>query len=101
MGGAGTYAFLVGCGWFEGGTFRVRQFLMSSVTGERGLLRALAELGRAAGTVVSYNGKSFDLPLIDTRFLFHRLPSPFEGMPHVDMLHPGAAPVAAAGRRAT
>ena len=88
MGGAGTYAFLVGCGWFEGGTFRVRQFLMSSVTGERGLLRALADLGRATGTVVSYNGKSFDLPLIDTRFLFHRLPSPFEGMPHVDMLHP-------------
>jgi uncharacterized protein YprB with RNaseH-like and TPR domain len=88
VGGAGTYAFLVGCGWFEGGTFRVRQFLMSSVTGERGLLRALSDLGRAAGTVVSYNGKSFDLPLIDTRFLFHRLPSPFEGMPHVDMLHP-------------
>jgi uncharacterized protein YprB with RNaseH-like and TPR domain len=88
MGGAGTYAFLVGCGWFEGGTFRVRQLLMSSVTGERGLLSALAELGRASGTVVSYNGKSFDLPLIDTRFLFHRLPSPFEGMPHVDMLHP-------------
>jgi uncharacterized protein YprB with RNaseH-like and TPR domain len=88
MGGAGTYAFLVGCGWFEGGTFRVRQFLMSSVTGERGLLRALSDLGRACGTVVSYNGKSFDLPLIDTRFLFHRLPSPFEGMPHVDMLHP-------------
>ena len=88
MGGAGTYAFLVGCGWFEGGTFRVRQFLMSSVTGERGLLRALSDLGRASGTVVSYNGKSFDLPLIDTRFLFHRLPSPFEGMPHVDMLHP-------------
>jgi uncharacterized protein YprB with RNaseH-like and TPR domain len=88
MGGAGTYAFLVGCGWFEGGTFRVRQFLMSSVTGERGLLSALAEVGRASGTVVSYNGKSFDLPLIDTRFLFHRLPSPFDGMPHVDMLHP-------------
>ena len=55
MGGAGTYAFLVGCGWFEGGTFRVRQFLMSSVTGERGLLRALSDLGRASGTVVSYN----------------------------------------------
>jgi hypothetical protein len=52
------------------------------------LLRALSDLGRASGTVVSYNGKSFDLPLIDTRFLFHRLPSPFEGMPHVDMLHP-------------
>ncbi|HEY6509855.1 MAG TPA: ribonuclease H-like domain-containing protein [Vicinamibacterales bacterium] len=88
MGGAGTYAFLVGCAWFDGGTFRMRQYLMSSVTGERGLLLALADLVRDTGTVVTYNGKSFDLPLIETRFLFHRMTSPFAGMPHVDMLHP-------------
>lgn len=88
MGGAGTYAFLVGCAWFDGGVFRLRQYLMSSVTGERGLLLALADLARDSGTVVTYNGKSFDLPLIETRFLFHRMASPFAGMPHVDMLHP-------------
>ena len=43
---------------------------------------------RAAGTVVTYNGKTFDLPLIETRYLFHRLETPFAGLPHVDMLHP-------------
>ena len=37
---------------------------------------------------MTYNGKSFDLPLIETRFLFHRMETPFAGMPHVDMLHP-------------
>ena len=87
-GGAGTYAFLVGCGWFDGGTFRVRQYLMSSVAGERALLTALIEVARESGTVVTYNGKTFDLPLIETRYLFHRMESPFAGMPHVDMLHP-------------
>jgi len=47
----------------------------------------VASLAAAAGTVVTYNGKTFDLPLIDTRFLFHRRSSPFGGVPHVDMLH--------------
>jgi uncharacterized protein len=87
-GGAGTYAFLVGCGWFDGGTFRIRQFFLSSFTAERALLEAVADLAAAAGTVVSYNGKSFDLPLIENRFSLHRLPTPFSEMPHIDMLHP-------------
>ncbi len=87
-GGAGTYAFLVGCGWFAGGTFRIRQFFLSSFTGERALLEAVGDLGADAGTVVTYNGKSFDVPLIETRFALHRLPSPFGEMPHLDMLHP-------------
>jgi uncharacterized protein len=87
-GGAGTYAFLVGCAWFAGGTFRVRQFFLSSFTAERALLEAVGDVAATAGTVVSYNGKSFDLPLIETRFALHRLSSPFGGLPHIDMLHP-------------
>jgi uncharacterized protein len=87
-GGAGTYAFLVGCGWFAGGTFRIRQFFLSSFTAERALLEAVGDVAGTAGTVVSYNGKSFDLPLIETRFALHRLTTPFASMPHVDMLHP-------------
>jgi len=98
-GGAGTYAFLVGCGWFDGGTFRVRQFFLSSFTAERALLEAVAEVAADAGTVVSYNGKSFDLPIIETRFALHRLPSPFAEMPHVDMLHPARHMWRGPGRR--
>ena len=86
-GGAGTCAFLVGCGWFDGGTFRVRQFFLSSYAGERILLDALTVIAGEAGAVVTYNGKSFDLPLIETRFLFNRMTTPFAGMPHIDMLH--------------
>ena len=48
-GGAGTYAFLVGCGWFDGGTFRIRQFFLSSFAAERALLEAVAERRRHGG----------------------------------------------------
>ncbi len=61
---------------------------MSSYTAERLLLETLAELAASAHLVVSYNGKTFDLPLIETRFLFNRLATPFAGIPHLDMLHP-------------
>ena len=87
-GGAGTYAFLVGCAWFEGCTFRVRQFFMSAARAEKAVLAALRELARSAHMVVTFNGKTFDLPLIETRYVFHRLETPFTGMPHLDMLHP-------------
>jgi uncharacterized protein YprB with RNaseH-like and TPR domain len=87
-GGAGTCAFLVGCGWFDGGTFRTRQFFLSSYAAERALLDEVAQLAGSCGALVSYNGKTFDLPLIETRFLFHRMTTPFAGIAHLDMLHP-------------
>jgi hypothetical protein len=87
-GGAGTYAFLVGCAWFDGDAFRVRQFFLSSFTAERVLLQAVAGLAASACGVVTYNGKSFDLPLLETRFSLHRMPTPFASLPHIDMLHP-------------
>ncbi len=87
-GGAGTYAFLVGCGWFDGGTFRIRQFFLSNFSAERALLDAVGAITAGIDAVVTYNGKTFDLPLIDTRFIIHRATTPFAGMPHIDMLHP-------------
>jgi uncharacterized protein YprB with RNaseH-like and TPR domain len=86
-GGAGSYAFLFGCGWFERGRFRVRQFLLSSFASERALLQAVGDIAGTVDALVTYNGKSFDLPLIETRYALNRLATPFTGMPHVDMLH--------------
>ncbi len=86
-GGAGSYAFLVGCGWFSRGRFHVRQFLLSSFGSERALLEAVRDVAEDVDTVVTYNGKSFDLPLIETRYALNRLTTPFADMPHVDMLH--------------
>jgi uncharacterized protein len=88
-GGAGTLAFLVGCGWFgDDGAFVTRQFLLARHADERMLLEAVAgELARA-GALVSFNGKSFDAPLLEGRYLFHRVAWRGREMPHVDVLHP-------------
>ncbi|MDQ3068217.1 MAG: ribonuclease H-like domain-containing protein [Acidobacteriota bacterium] len=87
-GGAGTVAFLVGCAWFDCGALQVRQFVLTSMAAERALLEALREQIDAAPFVASYNGRTFDAPLMDVRWAFHRLPSPFETKPHFDMLPP-------------
>jgi len=87
-GGAGTIAFLVGCGYFDLGAFQVRQFLLASHSGERALLAAVAEFFEDAELIVTYNGKTFDLPVMETRWLFHRMQPPLGGVPHFDMLHP-------------
>jgi uncharacterized protein len=88
-GGAGTQAFLVGCGWFEDdGGFTTRQYLLARYSDERAMLTAVAEeLGRA-GALVSFNGKSFDAPVLETRYLFHRLEWTASRQPHIDVLHP-------------
>lgn len=95
-GGAGTYAFLVGFGAFEEDHFWTRQFLLRGYGEERALLHlvrkfitGLSNADRdSEPTLVTYNGRSFDLPLIDTRFQMQRVPSPFDSLSHVDMLFP-------------
>jgi uncharacterized protein YprB with RNaseH-like and TPR domain len=86
-GGAGTVAFLVGCGFFDAGAFQVRQFLLTSHTAERALLSAVAEFFDDADLIVSYNGKTFDIPVMETRWLFHRMELPLDGVAHFDTLH--------------
>lgn len=87
-GGAGTVAFLVGVGWFDMGAFQVRQFLLTSYASERALLCAVSECFQATALLVTYNGKTFDVPVMETRWLFHRMPLPLESVRHFDMLHP-------------
>jgi uncharacterized protein YprB with RNaseH-like and TPR domain len=87
-GGAGTMAFLAGCGWFEPAGFRVRQWLLISPAGEKTLLGALGKAFGEASMLVSYNGRSFDVPLMEMRWAFHRETSPFGDLPHFDMLSP-------------
>lgn len=87
-GGAGTVAFLVGCAWFDCGALQVRQFLLTSLAAERALLEALSAQFDAAPFVASYNGRTFDAPLMDVRWAFHRMASPLESKPHFDMLPP-------------
>ena len=89
FGGAGTQAFLVGCAAIEGTSIRVRQFLMPGFEHERALL---GELQRVGGSRTARSAPSTAAPStcrsIETRFMFHRVPCPLDGVPHLDMLHP-------------
>ncbi len=87
-GGAGTVAFLVGCGHFDDDGFHTKQFFLSGYEAEHDLLMSLGELLTHYAGLVTYNGRTFDVPLIETRYLFHRLESPFDHLPHFDMLFP-------------
>ncbi len=86
-GGTGTVAFLVGVGYFTEATFRLDQCFMRDYDDEEPMLRFLAEPFRNAKTLVSYNGKSFDLPLLRTRYIANRIPFHLDGAMHFDLVH--------------
>ena len=86
-GGTGTYAFLVGVGFFDGDGFEVRQYFMRDLDEEPALLAALEALFRSFDGFVTYNGAGFDLALLETRFVLARrrwLGDRF----HLDLLNP-------------
>jgi uncharacterized protein YprB with RNaseH-like and TPR domain len=85
-GGTGTYAFLVGVGLFEGEQFVIHQFFMRDFYEEPAQLHALGQLLDRLEAVVSFNGKSFDLPLLETRFIMSRQPPRLTDAPHLDLL---------------
>src|SRR5688572_1953172 len=89
QGGTGMVPFLVGLGYFEGEDFQMAQYFMRDFDEEPSMLLAISDLLNRFKLVVTYNGSSFDLPLLETRFTLARLDSPFEGMAHLDLL-PGA-----------
>ena len=86
-GGTGTYAFLVGVGFFDGDHFEVRQLFMRDLDEEPALLTALEEIFQRFDGFVTYNGSGFDLPLLETRFVLGRRRFPGTVF-HVDLLGP-------------
>ncbi len=87
-GGAGTAAFLIGVGYVQGSRFVVRQYFMRDYHEEGALLEALAEELKPFRYMVTFNGKMFDIPLLDARFRLNRGRFPLAGIPHLDLLHP-------------
>jgi uncharacterized protein YprB with RNaseH-like and TPR domain len=82
---AGTVAFLVGLGWWDGDRLRLLQLLLPDHSEERSLLDALTAEIPAGAWLVTYNGRTFDWPLLETRYRMSRLlPPAFDG--HLDLL---------------
>jgi tetratricopeptide (TPR) repeat protein len=87
-GGTGTYVFMVGLAYFRDDRLLVRQFFMRDHAEEPAMLAALAqELGRHEA-VVTFNGKSFDVPLLMTRYTANRQRPSMPTEIHLDLLHP-------------
>ena len=87
-GGSGTYAFLIGVAWWEGGGLEIEQFFLREYSEERALLFALKERIAERPVLVTFNGKSFDWPLLETRYRMSRRISVPISRAHLDFLHP-------------
>ncbi len=85
-GGTGTYAFLVGVARYLEDRLRLALFFMPAPEEEPALLEALADFLAPCKALVTFNGKSFDAPLLKTRYSLHSIPCPFDDFAHIDLL---------------
>ena len=85
-GGSGTYAFLIGVGRVTPQGFRIRQFFMRDFGEEPSQLSALEEHLKQFQVLVTYNGRTYDQPLLETRFRMVRRRPPFSALEHLDLL---------------
>ena len=87
LAGAGTVAFEVGLGWQTGEVFHVRQLVMRDYPEERFLLEEIVRIAENFDVICTFNGKTFDLPLLKNRFIMNRIRTSCLDKPHIDLLH--------------
>src|SRR5258708_1921390 len=90
-GGTGTYAFLIGLAWWDAGGLQVEQFFMRDFAEEHSLLQELSKRAAERPVLVTFNGKSFDWPLLENRFAMTRSIAVPRLAAHLDLLHPARA----------
>ena len=88
LAGAGTIAFMVGVAFFEGEALVTRQFFLRDHGDEPAMLLLLEALLAQKKGLITFNGRSFDIPLLDTRYLMNRMMNDLRQMPHLDLLPP-------------
>ena len=87
-GGSGTLVFLVGIALLAGEHVEITQLLLTRYAGETAMLRCLTAMISTGDALVTYNGKSFDIPLLSSRYRINGLTDPLAELPHIDLLHP-------------
>lgn len=86
-GGTGTLAFLVGIGRFDEKGFQLTQYMVEDPSEEAAMLLELSNDTENNEAVVTFNGKTFDMPLLKTRYILNKQPVPFSNWGHLDLLH--------------
>jgi len=89
-GGAGVIPFNVGMGYYRDDKFWVGQYFLGELSEEERMIKEMGQFFKDMefDSIVTYNGKSFDIPLLETRFIIHRTPFELSGLPHLDFLFP-------------
>jgi len=86
-GGSGTVAFMIGLGFIKDNSFHVHQYFISRLSHEEGMLELVQNIVNQYDTIISYNGKTFDIPLLNTRFLMNHQHPFHPDLSHIDLLH--------------
>ena len=87
-GGVGTRAFMIGAAAWQDGHLTVRQLYLTTLAGEAAMLETFAGWLLEDTILVSYNGKSYDAPLLKGRLRLNRVEHRLAELPHLDWLHP-------------
>jgi uncharacterized protein len=90
-GGTGTYAFLIGLAWWDAGGLQIEQLFLRDFSEEYSLLHELAARIAERPVLVTFNGKTFDWPLLESRFTMTRSIKVPQLSAHLDLLHPARA----------
>ena len=90
-GGTGTYAFLIGLAWWDSAGLQVEQFFMRDFHEEHSILHELSARLSERPVLITFNGKSFDWPLLENRFTMTRAIATPRLAAHLDLLHPARA----------
>lgn len=85
--GVGTYIFLIGFGFFENDAYAIKQFFLRDFNEEMAFLYAVNQFLKNFTGIISYNGKSFDLPLLQNRFIYSRINTEPLNLLHLDLVH--------------
>ncbi|MBQ8964379.1 MAG: ribonuclease H-like domain-containing protein [Clostridia bacterium] len=88
FGGAGTVAFLVGVGYVEGESLVIEQLMLREYADEPALLDRLGQRMADFDSVCTFNGRNFDMPLLETRFTMNRMRDRWRALENLDLLYP-------------
>lgn len=88
-GGTGVVPFLVGLGYYREDKFWISQFFLGDLAEEERMIEELGQFFSQMNfqSVVTFNGKSFDMPILETRFILYRQPLQLSSLPHLDFLY--------------
>jgi len=87
-GGTGTLAFLIGIGFFDRDSFKVRQYFMRDYGEEAAALNSITKFVSKFEHIISFNGKGYDIPLLQSRMILNRIKFDFSTFSHIDLLYP-------------